>query len=48
LPQLTRLIRSYRATGEIRPRRGSQQRFTTKYIAEDLELVIESIGRTNG
>jgi hypothetical protein len=41
LPQITRLIRSYRQSGEIRVRQGARRRFPTKYTAEDLELLIE-------
>jgi hypothetical protein len=41
LPQITRLIRSYRQSGEIRVREGARRRFPTKYTAEDLDLLIE-------
>lgn len=41
LPQITRLIRSYRDTGEIRVRRGVRRRFATKYTVKDLELLVE-------
>ena len=41
LPQLTRLIRSYRESGEVRVRGGTRRRFPAKYTEEDLELLIE-------
>ena len=41
LPQITRLIRSYRQDGEIRVYAGARQRFPIKYTTEDLELLIE-------
>jgi len=41
LPQITRLIRSYRQNGEIRAQHGMRQRFPVKYRGEDLELLIE-------
>lgn len=41
LPQITRLIRSYRDSGEIRVRAGARRRFPAKYTREDLELLIE-------
>lgn len=41
LPQITRLIRSYRDTGEIRVRPGVRRRFPAKYSVEDLELLVE-------
>lgn len=41
LPQITRLIRSYRQEGEIRVEGGRRQRFPVKYTREDLELLIE-------
>jgi len=41
LPQITRLIRTYRESGEIQARRGARRRFPAKYTMEDLELLIE-------
>lgn len=41
LPQITRLIRSYRNNGEIRVLAGARRRFPVKYTLEDLELLIE-------
>ncbi len=41
LPQITRLIRAYRESGEIRVCVGSRRRFPTKYTEEDLRLLIE-------
>lgn len=41
VPQVTRLIRSYRQNGQIRPQTGSRGRFPAKYTTEDLELLIE-------
>lgn len=41
LPQITRLIRSYREEGEIRVHGGARRRFPVKYRQEDLELLIE-------
>ena len=41
LPQITRLIRSYRQNGAIQPQAGSRRRFAVKYTTEDLELLIE-------
>lgn len=41
LPQITRLIRSYRQDGEIRVHGGARSRFPVKYTTEDLELLIE-------
>lgn len=40
LPQITRLIRSYKRDGEIRPHTGGRRRFPTKYTTQDLELLI--------
>ena len=39
-PQITRLIRAYRLSGEIRPQSGGRQRFPVKYTTGDLELLI--------
>lgn len=41
LPQLTRLIRRYRESGEIGVRGGARRRFPSKYTEEDLELLLE-------
>ena len=41
MPQVTRLIRSYRQHGEIRVQSGPRRRFPAKYTLEDLELLIE-------
>jgi transposase InsO family protein len=41
LPHLTRLIRSYRESGEIRVREGARRRFPAKYTEADLELLVE-------
>jgi len=41
VPQLTRLIRSYRQSGAIGAQTGSRRRFPVKYNTEDLELLIE-------
>ena len=41
LPQITRLIRSYREDGEIRVDAGARRRFPVIYTREDLELLIE-------
>jgi len=41
LPQITRLIRSYRQDGEIQVHVGARRRFPVKYTTEDLELLIE-------
>jgi transposase len=41
MPQITRLIRSYRTDGEIRVRGGARRRFPVKYTLQDLELLIE-------
>jgi len=41
LPQITRLIRSYRQDGEIRFHAGARRRFPVKYTTQDLELLIE-------
>jgi len=41
MPQITRLIRSYRSSGEIRVRTGARRRFPAKYTIEDLKLLIE-------
>jgi transposase len=41
LPQITRLIRSYRKEGEIRVQGGTRRRFPARYTREDLELLVE-------
>ena len=41
LPQITRLIRSYRQNGEIQVHVGAPRRFLVKSTREDLELLIE-------
>lgn len=41
MPQITRLIRSYRQTGQVRVQGGARRRFPVKYTTEDLELLIE-------
>jgi hypothetical protein len=41
MPQITRLIRSYRKNGEVRVQGGPRRRFPTKYTLDDLELLIE-------
>lgn len=41
LPQIARLIRSYREDGEIRVHTGVRRRFPVKYTTADLELLIE-------
>ena len=41
MPQITRLIRSYHADGEIRVQSSSRQKFPLKYTIRDLELLIE-------
>jgi|SRR5579863_2167518 len=41
MPQITRLIRSYHADGEIRVHSSSRQKFPLKYTVRDLELLIE-------
>lgn len=41
MPQITRLIRSYRQHGEIRAAVTARRRFPIKYTIEDLELLIE-------
>ena len=41
MPQITRLIRSFRQNGEIRVQGGTRRRFPVKYTLEDLELLIE-------
>jgi transposase len=41
LPQITRLIRAYRESGEIRVREGSRRRFPTKYTEEDMKRLME-------
>jgi transposase len=42
LPQITRLIRSYRNDGEICVHAGARRGFPVKYTGEDLELLIEA------
>jgi transposase InsO family protein len=41
MPQITRLIRRYRADGELPAERSVRQRFPVKYTVKDLELLIE-------
>ena len=41
MPQITRLIRAYRADGEIRVQTSSRQKFPVKYTVKDVELLIE-------
>jgi hypothetical protein len=41
LPQITRLIRSYRRDGEIRVHAGARRQFPIKYTTGDLELLME-------
>ena len=41
IPQVTRLIRRYRQSGEIRVQGGPRSQFPVKYTVEDLELLIE-------
>jgi transposase InsO family protein len=41
VPQITRLIRSYRQDGEIRVQVGARRRFPVKYTVEDLELLMD-------
>ncbi|HYL92976.1 MAG TPA: integrase [Alphaproteobacteria bacterium] len=41
MPQITRLIRSYRNNGEIRVSVRTRRRFPVRYTVEDLELLIE-------
>jgi len=41
MPQITRLIRSYRNFGEIRVGGGARRRFPLRYTQEDLDLLIE-------
>jgi transposase InsO family protein len=41
MPQITRLIRSYRQSGELRLQGRTRRRFPVKYTTEDLELLIE-------
>jgi hypothetical protein len=41
MPQITRLIRRYHADGEIQVSNGGRQKFTVKYTAKDVELLIE-------
>lgn len=51
MPQITRLIRQYRADGELGMRRGSRSKFEVKYTRQDLALLIEvdrAHGRING
>ena len=40
LPQITRLIRSYKRDGQLRTSGARRRRFPTKYTTEDLELLI--------
>jgi len=51
MPQITRLIRQYRADGELGMRRRGRPKFEVKYTRQDLELLIEvdrAHGRVNG
>lgn len=51
MPQITRLIRQYRADGELERRSGRRPKFEVKYTRQDLELLIEvdrAHGRLNG
>lgn len=41
MPQLTRLIRTYRQQGEILVRRGRRRRFPLRYTGEDVALLAE-------
>jgi len=41
MPQITRLIRRYRADGELPVHRSLRQKFPVKYTVKDLELLIE-------
>ena len=41
LPQITRLIRQYRQTGELKSRAGQRRRFPRKYTAADIALLAE-------
>jgi transposase InsO family protein len=41
LPQITRLIRQYRQTGELKSRAGWRHRFPWKYTPEDIALLAE-------
>lgn len=41
MPQITRLIRRYRQSGQIRSEGGLRRGFPVKYTTEDLELLIE-------
>ncbi len=41
LPQITRLIRQYRQTGELKPRTGRRHRFGRKYTEADIVLLAE-------
>jgi hypothetical protein len=41
MPQITRLIRSYRQDGVIRVQSGARHQFPMKYTLEDLALLIE-------
>lgn len=41
LPQITRMIRQYRETGELRPRSGRRHRFARKYTEADIALLAE-------
>lgn len=40
-PQMTRLIRRYRETGDLLPRSGGRRRFPTKYTEADVALLAE-------
>jgi transposase InsO family protein len=41
MPQVTRLIRQYRSSGELRLNSGVRRRFPIKYTEEDLTLLVE-------
>ena len=41
IPQVTRLIRRYRQSGQIQFQGATRRRFPMKYTTQDLELLIE-------
>src|SRR5208283_2458908 len=41
LPQITRFIRQYRQTGDLKSRAGQRRRFPKKYTAADIALLAE-------
>ena len=47
LPQITRLIRQYRKSGQIQDRSGQRRRFAKKYSDSDLRLLVE-VDRAHG